>query len=74
MCISENTVTISLFYRWKVSVAVLPVTMNCHNDLHDTKSLTQLSMNDKREVADLVQGTCWKSVNMDKLKHIPTYF
>jgi hypothetical protein len=31
-------------------------------------------MNDKREVADLVQGTRWKLAHTDKLKHVPMYF
>jgi hypothetical protein len=57
------------FISWKVSVAVLPVLeqnlmfslcsnlTNCHNDLRDIKSETRLSMNDKREVTDLIKGT-----------------
>jgi hypothetical protein len=58
-----------LFIIWKVLVAFLPILkqnlmfalcsiiMNCHNNLQSTKSSTRLSMNDKREVTDIVQGT-----------------
>jgi hypothetical protein len=63
----ESIVTISLFYQlesFSNCCSHLETKLNVHSllhhyNLHGTKSW--LSMNDKREVTDLLQRTRWKS-------------